>query len=79
MRTHSVPEQISHFLSQHANYGYCDACIQERLGLKRRQQVELVTATLSITGEFDHEIKRCEGCGQVKEVTQLSGEVLLFS
>ena len=79
MRTHSVPEQISHFLSQNANNGYCDACIQEKLRLKRRQQVELVTATLRITGEFDQGIKRCESCGEVKDVTQLSAQVLHFS
>jgi hypothetical protein len=47
---------------------YCDSCIQERLGLKWRQQVQLITATLAVTDSFKRDIGRCSTCQEVKQV-----------
>jgi hypothetical protein len=47
---------------------YCDSCIQERLGLKWRQQVQLVTATLAVTHLFEREFGPCCTCNQTKQV-----------
>jgi len=49
MGCRSVPEKVSEFLIKCSGRKYCDACIQERLGFKWRQQVQLVTATLAVT------------------------------
>jgi hypothetical protein len=48
----SVPQRIKDFLVRRQGRMYCDTCIQERLGLKWRQQVQVITATLSITESF---------------------------
>lgn len=48
---------------------YCDSCIQERLGLKWRQQVQLVTATLAVTHLFTRERSECSTCHEMKQVT----------
>jgi hypothetical protein len=47
---------------------YCDTCISERLGLKWRQQVQLITATLAVTGWFDRDVKECSNCHEMKQV-----------
>jgi hypothetical protein len=47
---------------------YCDACIQERLGLKWRQQVQLITLTLSCTERFVREQAPCCTCHESKQV-----------
>jgi hypothetical protein len=65
----SVPERISDFLSQRQERMYCDTCIQERLGLKWRQQVQLITATLAVTTTFQREFNKCCTCEEIKQVT----------
>ena len=69
MGSMTVPARISDFLIQRLERMYCDTCIQERLGLKWRQQVQLITATLGVTIEFRRETDRCRTCGQTKQVT----------
>src|ERR1700733_2648970 len=69
MATISLPQRISEFLAQRRDRMYCDTCIQERLGLKWRQQVQLVTATLSVTAAFGREFNKCCTCGEIKQVT----------
>ena len=69
MRSMTVPERIGHFLVQRSGRGYCDTCIQERLGLKWRQQVQLITATLAVTDAFTREIHPCCTCHETKQVT----------
>jgi hypothetical protein len=49
---------------------FCDSCIQERLGLKWRQQVQLITATLAVTRAFKRDLGRCCTCNEVKQVIQ---------
>jgi len=54
---------------------YCDRCIQERLGLKWRQQVQLVTATLAVTGAFIRGRGECCTCHETKQVIATNGRI----
>lgn len=65
----TVPERISDFLVQRLELMYCDTCVQERLGLKWRQQVQLITAMLAVTNGFRREFNRCCTCQEMKQVT----------
>jgi hypothetical protein len=69
MASMTVPQRISDFLSQRQERMYCDTCIQERLGLKWRQQVQLITATLAVTPAFQREFNKCCTCEEIKQVT----------
>jgi hypothetical protein len=69
MSLRSLPEKISAFLTQRPGRAYCDTCIQERLGLKWRQQVQLVTATLAVTDRYARKLDRCCNCGSERQVT----------
>jgi hypothetical protein len=68
--TRTVPERIAEFLVGHASAMYCDQCIQDQLGLKWRQQVQLVTATLAVTNLFRRDSGQCQTCNQFKQVIQ---------
>ncbi len=63
-----IPEKIRDFLLQRPGRSYCDSCIQERLGLRWRQQVQLVTATLAVTQSFERERSICCTCNEEKHV-----------
>jgi hypothetical protein len=63
-----VPERVKDFIVQAGSAAYCDGCIQDRLGLKWRQQVQLITATLAVTDSFRREPGSCSGCGEGKQV-----------
>lgn len=65
----TVPERVAEFLVTEA-VGYCDQCIQDQLGLKWRQQVQLVTATLAVTTLFQRNVGECGHCNQSKQVIQ---------
>jgi hypothetical protein len=54
---------------------YCDTCIHERLGLKWRQQVQLITATLAVTESFKRDLGPCCTCNEVKQVIQAIGSL----
>jgi hypothetical protein len=64
----TVPERIAEFLVSHECAMYCDQCIQDQLGLKWRQQVQLVTATLAVTDLFQRDSGQCQICNQLKHV-----------
>jgi hypothetical protein len=66
--TRTVPERIGEFLVVHEHAMYCDQCIQDQLGLKWRQQVQLVTATLAVTPLFQRVSGQCQTCNQFKQV-----------
>ena len=68
MMQRTVPQKISEFLIQRKGRLYCDFCIQERLGLRWRQQVQLVTATLACTQFFEREPGHCCVCNENKHV-----------
>jgi hypothetical protein len=69
MSDRTVPERINEFLVRCAGRAYCDHCIQERLGLRWRQQVQLVTATLAVTSGYRRNNAACCTCGDTKQVT----------
>ena len=69
-RTPTVPERVKDFLTGHEGEMYCDSCIQANLGLKWRQQVQLITATLGVTRDFKRDLAQCRGCEEVKQATQ---------
>jgi hypothetical protein len=69
MNMRSLPEKISNFLMRCPGRMYCDTCIQERLGLRWRQQVQLVTATLAVTNGYAREFNRCCVCQMERQVT----------
>jgi len=62
----SIPARVRDFLRDRPGRVYCDTCIQERLGLKWRQQAQLITATLAVTAEFDRGRWVCSTCNQMK-------------
>ena len=68
MFSRSVPERINGFLLERRGQPYCDSCIQEWLGLKWRQQVQLITATLSVTAAFRRDRGFCCNCNDHKRV-----------
>ena len=68
MFSKSVPERINSFLVEHKDEPYCDSCIQQWLGLKWRQQVQLITATLSVTPRFRRDRGFCCSCRDHKRV-----------
>lgn len=76
MSTRTVPKRIDDFLVERKGRSYCDACIQERLGLKWRQQVQLITATLAVTDGFERSLDRCCTCQDTKQVILSCVEVL---
>jgi hypothetical protein len=73
MGDRTVPERINQFLVRCGGRPYCDHCIQERLGLRWRQQVQLVTATLAVTSEYRRNMATCCTCGDAKQVITFLG------
>src|SRR5882757_10570072 len=70
MSARTVPQRIHDFLIERKGRSYCDACIQERIGLKWRQQVQLITATLAVTDGYDRGLDQCSTCLETKQVIQ---------
>jgi hypothetical protein len=79
MSCRTVPEKVSEFLARCTGRKYCDTCIQERLGLKWRQQVQLITATLAVTPLFERETGVCCTCKEVKQVIYASNTSQLLT
>jgi hypothetical protein len=71
MNGRTVPQKINDFLVRRPGRTFCDTCIQERLGLKWRQQVQLITATLAVTEAFKRDLGPCCTCSEVKQVIQV--------
>lgn len=68
MSLRTVPEKIRDFLLACSGRHYCDDCVQQRLGLKWRQQVQVITATLAVTDAFVREMGTCSNCNEKKQV-----------
>ena len=64
----TVQATITRFLHENRHVDFCDDCIALRLGLKRRQQAQAATVTLSETEQFYRSSGRCSGCGKTKNV-----------
>jgi Domain of unknown function (DUF4118) len=69
-RAQTVPERVKDFLLTREGEMLCDSCIQENLGLKWRQQVQLITATLGVTRDYKRDLAKCCGCQEIKQATQ---------
>jgi hypothetical protein len=65
----SVPQRICDFLVGDGQM-YCDPCLRKHTGLKWREQVNLVTATLAVTPYFKRSDGECCACHQMTRVVQ---------
>src|SRR5262245_21630822 len=74
--TRSIAEKIRDFLCDRAGRAYCDDCVQERLGLKWRQQVQMITSTLAVTEWFVRTTDACSTCKQEKLVIRANQPAL---
>ncbi len=68
MSDRTIPERVRDFLNVRSGRMYCDDCIQERMGLKWRQQVQLITLTLSVTPAYQRRTEHCSVCKERKQV-----------
>jgi len=68
----TIAEQIKGFLQEREESWYCDDCLRKRLGLKRRQQAQAVTAAIAFTGNFKRGKGPCFECGEEKLVSRFS-------
>lgn len=59
----TIPEKIVAFLRGGKPGAFCDDCIRIGLNLPRRQEVAIVTLTLSLCNEF----QRAPGCCAAKK------------
>jgi hypothetical protein len=66
----TIPESVSIFLKRYQPYAYCNDCIREHVGLKRRQDAQRVTFVLGQTREFTREKRNCVLCGKYKKTTR---------
>ena len=57
----TIPEKVVAFLRGGKPGGVCDDCISGGLNLPRRQEVAIVTLTLSLCGGFQRAPGRCAG------------------
>jgi hypothetical protein len=64
----NIPEKIRDFLCDRCGRAYCDECVQQRLGIKWRQQVQVITSTLAVTGIFPRGPGTCSTCNEEKQV-----------
>lgn len=71
MTSRTLPKRVSDFLLEREQRAYCDGCIQQRMGLKWRQQVQLITATLAVTSAFERQFEQCSTCNEMKQVTKV--------
>src|SRR5262245_3133825 len=69
----TVPERVKEFIIHSDGATFCDGCIQDRLGLKWRQQVQLITATLAVTDSFARAPGHCSACAELKQVIRAVG------
>jgi hypothetical protein len=60
----TIPECIHDYLIENRPVGFCDDCLQLKLGLARRQEVAPVTKTLGLTRGFQREPGYCPCCSQ---------------
>jgi hypothetical protein len=64
----AVPDQITGFLNAHRRQPYCDDCIANLVGLKKRQQSQQATKPLGGTSQFVRSSGSCSNCGRHKMV-----------
>jgi len=62
-----VPEKVVEFLRANKGVDFCDDCISKQLSLKRRQQVQAVTATLALGSGYTRKAGFCPACKAKRE------------
>lgn len=62
-----VPEMVVDLLRRYRGVAVCDDCIRDELGLKKRQEVQPVTATLGLCSGFTRQKGACPWCKSVRE------------
>lgn len=55
----TIPEQVVAFLKGGRPGAFCDDCIKKGLSLPRRQEVAIVTLTLSLCRDFQRALGHC--------------------
>jgi hypothetical protein len=60
----TISECIHDHLVEHRPAGFCDYCLQLKLGLARRQEVAPVTKTRGLTRGFQRESGHCPCCSR---------------
>jgi len=58
----TVPEMVVDLLRKNKGTAVCDDCIRQRLVLKKRQEVQPVTATLALCSWFTRSHGMCPWC-----------------
>ncbi len=58
----TVPERVVDFLRKRKGSSFCDDCIAEQLKLKKRQEVQPITATLALCSDFSRDKDICSSC-----------------
>jgi len=61
----TIPERIVAFLRGGNPGAFCDDCVRTRLSLPRRQEVAIVTLTLSLCSGFQRIRGTCNAKGHV--------------
>ena len=72
----TVPEKIRDFLCDRMGRPYSDSCAQEQLGLRWPPQVQVIMATLAVTGHFVRTPGICSSCNQEKHA-EGQGEAMM--
>ena len=66
-----IPERVVAFLRGGSPGAFCDDCICSGLHLPRRQEVAIVTLTLSLSREFERSLGKCGAKGHVGQQEKL--------
>lgn len=61
----AISERVNIYITKGRPDAYCDACIAIALDHSPLREVELVTATLATTQDFNRSIRECDICSNV--------------
>jgi hypothetical protein len=62
-----IAQQVKSYLDSEGS-DFCDDCIAQLVGLKRRQQAQRVTSVLALTPGYNRYDGKCDSCGEFKLV-----------
>jgi len=72
----TIPERVVAFLHGDEPRAFCDDCIREALNLPRRQEVAIVTLTLSLCRGFRRALGSCSSSKHIGAQEKLVIRVL---
>ena len=61
-------KRVAVFLRRHTGERFCITCLQKKLRVKARSQVEDATRRLGLMQNFDRQYATCSVCGKVRKV-----------